>query len=125
MLQGNKKNFLSKEIQSFGHALRGIKVLVATQAHARFHLLATIVVVALGLVFSVSKLDWLILLLAIMAVWVAEALNTSIEFLCDRVSPEYNDLVKSAKDVAAASVLLASMGALILGALVFWPYICV
>jgi diacylglycerol kinase (ATP) len=57
------------------------------------------------------------------SVWTAEALNTAFEFLCDVASPEFHPLVKQAKDVAAAAVLIAAMGATIIGLLVFVPHV--
>ena len=53
-------------------------------------------------VLEVSPIEWTILILAMMAVWTAEALNTAFEFLCDVASPEFHPLVEKAKDVAAA-----------------------
>ena len=56
-----------------------------------------------------------------MTVWSAEALNTALEFLADAAKPEYHPLVKKAKDVAAGAVLIAALGAAVIGALVFIP----
>ena len=61
------------------------------------------------------------LALAITLVWVAEALNTAFEVLCDVTSPDFHPLVKKSKDVAAAAVLLSAIGAIIIGALIFGP----
>ena len=63
------------------------------------------------------------LVLAMAIVWVAEAVNTAIEFLSNAVTEEHNLLIKKAKDTAAASVLLAALAAVIIGLLVFLPYL--
>ena len=55
-------------------------------------------------------------------VWVAEALNTALELLCDAVSPDFHPLVGKAKDVAAGAVLISAMGAATLGFIVFGPH---
>ncbi len=60
---------------------------------------------------------------AIALVWVTEALNTAIEFLADAAVPDPHSLIKHAKDVAAGAVLLASVAATVIGALVFLPRI--
>mgnify|MGYP006267369755 FL=1 len=65
------------------------------------------------------------IILVIGLVWMAEALNTALEFLTDLVSPEYHPLAGKAKDVAAAGVLLAALTALITGVLIFGPHIIV
>ena len=62
-------------------------------------------------------------ILAISLVWTAEALNTAFEFLADAASPEFHPLVRNAKDVAAGAVLITAIGAVIIGCIVFWPYV--
>lgn len=85
--------------------------------------MATLAVVALGFGLGVSRLEWVCLILAIVSVWSAEALNTAIEFLCDVASPEFHPLVEKAKDVGAGAVLLCAIGAAVLGLLVFVPHV--
>jgi diacylglycerol kinase/ribosomal protein S18 acetylase RimI-like enzyme len=111
----------SARLRSFVYAGRGIRTMLASQHNAWIHAAATIVVVALGLVLQVSRLEWLALILAIVSVWTAEALNTAFEFLCDVASPEFHPLVEKAKDVAAGAVLICAVGAVATGALVLGP----
>jgi len=116
-------SYLGGRMRSFGHAFRGLKTLLQTQHNARIHAVATLVVVVSGVAFRISTVEWALVVLAIAAVWAAEALNTAIEFLVDLVSPEQHPLAGRAKDVAAGGVLAAAIGAALVGALVFWPYI--
>jgi len=95
--------------------------MLKTQRHARLHACATVAVGAAGFVFGLSFLEWAGVVLAIMAVWMAEALNTALEFLADVVSPEFHPLIRHAKDVAAAAVLISAVGAVVVGLLVFGP----
>jgi diacylglycerol kinase (ATP) len=81
------------------------------------------VVVALGIYLSLAVFEWVAVILAIGVVWVAEALNTSVEFLADEVSQEQRELIGKAKDVAAAGVLLAAASAFLVGILVFGPHV--
>jgi len=84
----------------------------------------TVLVTALGFLLKVSTIEWMMLVLAIVSVWVAEGLNTAIEHLGDSVSPEeYHPLVGKSKDVAAGAVLISSIGAAIIGIIVFVPKI--
>jgi diacylglycerol kinase len=106
---------------SFVHAGRGIGRLVATQPNAKIHLAATTAVVLLGWKLSVSRQDWLWLVGAIALVWSAEGINSALEALCDIVHPDRHDRIRDAKDLAAGAVLLASIGAAIIGCLVFIP----
>ncbi len=116
-------SYLTGRLRSFGHAFRGLKVLVQTQHNARIHAVATILVVAAGVLARISPTEWALIALAVVCVWATEALNTSIEFLVDLVSPELHPLAAKAKDVAAGAVLVAAIGSLIVGALVFGPHI--
>jgi diacylglycerol kinase len=77
--------------------------------------------VAAGCWFRISRTDWICVTLASGGVWSAEALNTAIEFLTDRVSPEWSREAARIKDVAAAAVLLAAITAALIGCLVFAP----
>lgn len=112
---------LGARISSFGHALRGIGVLLRSQVNARIHLVATIIVVVAGVALDLSATDWGLVTLAMVAVWVAEGFNTAIEFLVDLVSPEVRPLAGKIKDVAAGAVLIAAVGAAVVGLLVFVP----
>lgn len=95
--------------------------MVRSQANARIHLAATVVVVAMGLWLQLPERDWALLTLAIGGVWAAEALNTAIETVVDLVSPEWHPLARDAKDLAAGGVLLATFAAVVIGVLVFAP----
>ncbi len=109
------------QMKSFRCAFAGITFMLRTQVHARWHLLATIIVIASGFAFHVERGDWLALVLAMALVWTAEAINTAIESTCDAITKEKQPLIGHAKDVAAGAVLLASIFAVIIAALVFVP----
>ena len=111
----------ASRLASFGHALRGLRVLVS-QPNARIHCVAAAVVVLLAWWLGVSDMEWIALVLAIALVMGAEAMNTALEYVVDLASPEWHALARDAKDVAAAAVLVCSMGAAVVGAVVFWPY---
>ncbi|MBE2212518.1 MAG: diacylglycerol kinase [Opitutaceae bacterium] len=100
-----------------------MRTLVATQANARIHAAATVAVVAAGLWLRVGADDWCWLAAATAAVWTAEAFNTALEFLADEVSLEHRERIGRAKDLAAAAVLCAAVGAAVIGALVFAPHL--
>jgi len=107
---------------SFRHAWRGIGLVIRTQHNAWIHIVATVAVIVAGLLTGLSWMEWCALAFAIGLVWVAEALNTALEFLSDEVSMEKRDLIGKAKDVGAAGVLLASICAAVIGLFVFVPH---
>jgi len=112
-------HYLSARVRSFGYAIRGIGTLIATQPHARLHLLATIVVTGAGIYLHLRRWEWVAILLCIGMVWMAEALNTAIEFLADEVTLERRERIKHAKDVAAGGVLITALVSVAVGVLVF------
>lgn len=114
---------IASRLESFRHAGRGLWTLVASQHNARIHLLATLAALALALAVGISRLEWCAIVVAIVMVWTAEALNTALEFLCDVASPEFHPLVENAKDIAAGAVLASAIGAALIGLLVFGPYL--
>jgi diacylglycerol kinase (ATP) len=96
--------------------------MLKSQHNAWVHAVATLIVVVAGFYFGVTASEWCWLVLAVIAVWTAEALNTAFEFLADVASPEFHPLVKQSKDVAAGAVLISAIGAAIIGLLVLGPY---
>ena len=116
-----KRTGLAGRVASFGFALRGLRILVATQANARIHAVATVLTVGAGFWFALTRMEWCAVIAAIGLVWTAEGLNTALEFLTDLVSPEQHPLAGKAKDVAAGAVLAASITAVVIGAIIFGP----
>lgn len=114
---------IAARARSFRYAFAGLAFMLRTQHNARLHLAATLVVCAAGLYLGLAAADWRWLVVAMALVWIAEAFNTAFEHLCDVVSPEFHLSVQRSKDVAAGAVLIAAAGSLVLGALVFWPYL--
>jgi len=108
-------------LRSFRYALRGIAVMLRTQHNAWLHAAATVAVCAAGLALGLSAGEWCWIVLAIVAVWTAEALNTAFEFLTDVASPNFHPLAEKAKDVAAGAVLISALGAVAIGLLVLAP----
>ncbi len=108
-------------IRSFKYALRGIGIMLSSQHNAWIHALATVLVCGTGLWLEISASQWCWIVLAIVAVWTAEALNTAFEFLADAASPEFHPLVEKSKDVAAGAVLISAVGAAVIALLVLGP----
>lgn len=114
---------IAARLRSFSYAWAGLITLVREQHNARIHLLATLLVIVLAVYLAVSRMEWIVLLLCIAMVWVAEALNSALEYLCDAVVDEEHPLIAKAKDVAAAGVLICALMAAVIGGLVFIPYL--
>lgn len=113
----------SARLRSFVYAGRGVHTLIASQHNAWIHSVATLAIVGLALALGVSRFEWLALIVAIVSVWTAEAINTAFELLCDVASPQFHPLVEAAKDVAAGAVLICAIGAAVTGLLVIGPHV--
>jgi diacylglycerol kinase len=114
---------VDKRVNSFRCAFRGVWTLISTQINARIHLFATAVVIALGVITGLNGTEWSLIAIAISMVWAAEGFNSALEFLADHTAPEWHESVKRAKDVAAGAVLLTAAGAIVIGLIVFLPYL--
>jgi diacylglycerol kinase len=84
-------------------------------------LVAGLAALCLGYVFRISSIEWMFLIVAIASVLCAEALNTAVERTVDLIAPERHPVAQDAKDLAAAGVLIASLGSLIVGVIIFSP----
>lgn len=105
--------------QSFNNATEGIVHALRTQRNLWLHFTIAAAVLVAAVAFGVSKLELMVLLLAITFVLVAELVNTAIEATVDVASTSFDPLAKLAKDIAAGAVLVAALNALAVGYLVF------
>jgi len=105
------KNFLG----SLNCAIEGVLWAAKTQRHMLVHLLTAVAVLVVALALGLNLLEFALLALAIVLVLFAELFNTALEVVVDLVSPDFHPLARRAKDVAAGAVLVASIGALIMG----------
>lgn len=102
------------------YAGRGIANAVS-ERNFRFHLCAAAAVIFFGAKFySFGKTQWAVLLLTCAAVLSLEAVNTALERLCDKVSPEKDELIRKSKDISAGAVLISAIFAAVIGVLFFW-----
>lgn len=119
-----KKKF-KKEKQplwkSFYYAIEGIRVNLLNERNLVIHFCFMIAVITCGLIFSISRIEWLICLLLFGIVISAELMNTAIETAIDICMPEINPKAKLAKDTAAGAVLVIAIIAAIIGLLIFIP----
>lgn len=97
--------------------------MLRSQHNAWVHLAATVIVIGTGFFVGITKAEWCWIVLAIISVWTAEGLNTAIELLIDVASPDFHPIAGNAKDVAAGAVLITAIGSVIIGIVVFGPYL--
>lgn len=112
-------------IISFKYAFNGVFALFKSERNMRIHSIATLVVIILGFCLKISSGEWCLIVICIGFVFTAEAFNTAIEKIVNKISPEKNDAAGLIKDISAGAVLISAIAALIIGLIIFIPKILV
>lgn len=108
---------------SFQHAFDGIAETVKSERNMKIHMAAMVIVLLGGVIFHISKNEWIICIILVSLVLAGELFNTAIEAVVDLIMPKEHMLAKKAKDSAAGSVLIVALGAAVIGCIIFIPKI--
>lgn len=120
----NDKHFSKKRlVNSFKYAFTGIKTAYLSEQNLRIHTFIAVLVIICGFLLRISYIEWLVCLILVGLVLMAEFFNTSIEYVVDLVSPDFHPLAKMAKDTASAGVLMMAIVSSIIGMIIFIPKI--
>lgn len=114
---GHKKK---KEI-GFRYAWNGIKEVYKSEKNFRIHLMIALIVIGTAFVLELSPLEWTAIIIVIASVLSLEMINSAIEKLLDHIAPEQHPVIGSIKDITAGAVLVASIGSVIIGIIIFLP----
>tara|TARA_B110000495_G_C22686845_1_gene405056 strand:+ start:129 stop:506 length:378 start_codon:yes stop_codon:yes gene_type:complete len=109
--------------ESFKNALQGFKTALISDRNLKLHVLFTLIVFSIGLFFKITFEEWCLIVIVIGLVFASELINTAIETLCNTLHPEINPGIKKTKDIAASAVVFSALSALIVGAIIFVPYL--
>lgn len=110
-------------LKSFACAVKGIIWVASSQRNMKIHLAAAAAVLAAAIRFEINYLEAALVFFAMALVMVAEMVNTAVEKAVDLVTKEYHPLSGRAKDAAAGAVLLAACFSVVIGLIVFLPYV--
>jgi len=114
---------LKSRLHGFRYALAGIMLAWREEANFKIEVMCAALALALSVYLHLSRIEFAIIILVIALVLATEALNTALEELCDKFQPTHDPHIEKIKDLAAAAVLLASLGALVVGLFIFIPYL--
>ena len=114
---------IKKQILSIKNAICGVHWVVVTQRNFKIQLFLSFLAIIGGIIFQLSYQEFLVILILIFVGLAIEAINTAIEETIDASNKEQNEQIRIAKDVAAASMLIFSVGALIIALIIFTPKI--
>lgn len=107
---------------SFSFAINGIRTAIMAERNMRIHLVSSVIVICCSIFFSISTIEWLIVLLVIGGIFALELVNSAIERVVDLVTEEYLSLAKQAKDLAAGAVFIYAIVSIVIGIVIFLPY---
>ena len=110
-------------IQSFKYAFEGIFRFLMKERNFRIHVLITFLVIIAGFIFRIERIEWVVILLLVAIVLISEAINSCIERICDFISPGLDKRIKAIKDISAGVVLIGAIISIIVGCIIFLPYI--
>lgn len=108
--------------RSFQYAFRGLCIAWG-EYNFRIQVVSAFVVMLIASLVGITRTEWLFIILVSVVVLVLELLNTIFEQLTDFFSPRFSETARAVKDGMAAAVLVASIGAVAIGAFIFIPYI--
>jgi diacylglycerol kinase len=113
---------MRKFLKSFSHALHGLQHALLHEQNFRIELFCALVTIGCAFVFSISKIEWFVVIINIAVVLAAELFNTAIENLCNMIHKTTHPIIKIVKDVSAAAVVITALCALVCGCIIFIPY---
>ena len=108
-------------MRSFYFAFVGVWYLLRTQRNARIEVGMGVAACTLAAWAGISRAEWAVLAFTIALVLILEGLNTAVEMCVDLAMPRRHPLAKHAKDLAAGTVLIASLASLAVGLLILGP----
>lgn len=114
---------IGRLFKSYSYAIKGLFKTFREEQNLKIQTFASLIVLILGFYFRISRMEWAILTLVICLVLTAEITNSAIERITDVLKPRINTYVKEIKDIMAAAVLLSSIAAIVIGVIIFFPYV--
>ncbi|MCM3566576.1 diacylglycerol kinase family protein [Neobacillus mesonae] len=120
-LNGNRKS--PSLFSSFMYAAAGILTSIKQERNMRIHVLSSVFVILISFYFSITKMEWIIVLIAIGGMFAFELMNSAIERVVDLASPKFHLLAKQAKDLAAGAVFVYAILSVIIGVMIYFPYV--
>lgn len=122
-MKNTNDNFVVGRLKSIKYAVKGMWLLLTTEDSIKVQFSIAICVTFLGFYFNISAVEWMIQLLAIGLVLVAESLNTAIEKIADFIHPDYHKKIGLIKDIAAGAPAFSALISLIIAGIIYIPKI--
>ena len=118
-----QNSFLGKRIKACGYALKGAYILIKTEPPIQVQIVISIIMVVLGFYFEITTAEWIFQTFAMGMVLSLEAANTAIEEIADFIHPDFHHKIGLIKDMAAGAVFFAAITAVVVGLVIYIPYL--
>lgn len=115
------KQGLTRLINALGYSRDGLAAAWKNEAAFREEVLLAAIAIPLAIVLGNTGIERALLIGAILLILIVEILNSGLEAVVDKASPEKHELAKRAKDMGSAAVLLSLVNAAVIWACVLWP----
>ncbi|HBU07556.1 MAG TPA: diacylglycerol kinase [Candidatus Magasanikbacteria bacterium] len=115
-------NFL-RLIKSFKEAIQGVAYVFKHEQNFRIQVVISLLVLIFVWFFELSKAEMIVIFLLIILVLILELLNSAVEKLSDVLKPRLSLQIGVVKDIMAGMVFLSSLGAVVIGLIIFWPHL--
>lgn len=119
----NHNSIAMRVLKSFLFALNGLRLCLINEKNFRIQVTISLLVILAAIIFSISALEWTIILICVAMVLGFEIVNSTIEKLCDFVSPSIHPAIKKIKDMSAGAVFLSAIISFVIGCIIFFPKI--
>lgn len=115
--------YLGRRVKGGGYAIKGAWLLLKTEASIQVQFAIAVLVTIAGFYFEITNTEWMLQILAIGLVMGLEGLNTAVEEIADFVHPDLHHKIGLIKDFSAGAVFFGAITAVIIGCLIYFPYI--
>ena len=114
---------VNRLIKSFSYAFRGLRKTYREEQNIRVQIIVGSLALFLAFFVGLNRIEFSIIILLVVLVILMELANSAVERIYDVLKPRINTYIKEIKDIMAAAVLLASMMSVVVGSIIFWPYL--
>ena len=118
-----KYNLKEKIKKKFFPSLIGISKILSTDKSVKIQIVFAFFVLLISLLIQVSKYEFILILFVCFFMIFVEILNSSIEKLIDVITLKYHKDFKNIKDIFAGLVLFSGIFSIIIGCIIFYPYV--
>ncbi|AXT55644.1 MULTISPECIES: diacylglycerol kinase [unclassified Aquimarina] len=115
--------FIVGRLRGCGYAIKGALILLKTEPSIQVQAVIAIVMTALGFYNNITGIEWILQTFAIGLVMSVEGVNTAIEAIADFIHPDFHNKIGFIKDIAAGAVFIAAITAVIIGCIIYYPYL--